>query len=156
MQKHPVQQFIIHTLIKQALTFEEQSFEFYQQAANQMVMEPKKTLLFSLAEEEQHHKQKLEQFLAGDFHEISDIALPQEKLDLSINSHKLHKKIDDTWSATQILELAVMREKASYDFYLLLSQKTKIATAKQVFLYLAQQEQLHVLKLQTELNKTVF
>ena len=151
MEKHPVQKFIVRTLVKQAITFEVQSIDFYQQAANQVVMEPNKILLLSLAEEEQNHKLKLEQFLSGDFHELLEVHLPQEKLDLSIDSHYLHQKIDDTWSAKQILELALMREKASYDFYLLLSQKTKIHSAKQVFLFLAEQEQGHVQKLKSKL-----
>ncbi|MCX7919667.1 MAG: ferritin family protein [bacterium] len=155
MDKHPVQQFIVRTLIKHALFFEEQSATFYQQAANRLKTEPKKKLLLSLAEEELQHQVKLNQILAGNFHEIFEVTLPQEKLDLAIDSKKLHQPIDDTWSEPQILELAVMREKASYDFYYLLAQKTKIKTAKQVFRYLAQQEQSHIAKLETELKNTV-
>jgi len=151
MQKHPVQQFIIHTLVKQAITFEEQSYAFYVQAAEHVAMEPNKKLLLSLADEEQKHKQKLDQFLAGDYHEILEVHLLQEKLDLAIDSHSLHKQIDDTWSEKEIIELALMREKASYDFYYLLSQKTKIHSARQTFLYLAEQEQHHVQKLKSEL-----
>lgn len=151
MEKHSMQEFIVHTLVKQALTFEEQTIEFYHQAAAHVAMESNKQLLLSFAEEEQNHKQQLELFLSGDFHEIYEVHLSQEKLNLAINSYSLHRKIDDTWSAKAILEVAVMREKASYNFYFLLSQKTKIHSAKQVFLYLAQQEQNHLHKLESEL-----
>ena len=153
MDKHPIQHFIIHMLVKQAITFEEQTIEFYQRAAVRMTLEPSKLLLLSFAEEEAQHKLKLEQFLSGDLQEIFASQPVPEKIEISIDSHSLHRKITGLESEAEIIELAIMKEKASYSFYRLLSQKTKIHSAKQVFLFLAQQEQSHLVKLETELHK---
>lgn len=150
MDKHPIQQFIVHTLIKQAITFEEESIFFYQRAANQVENESSKTLLLSFAEEEQQHKQKLEQFLSDDLHEIIEVDPPAKPLDLAIDFELLHRKITGSESEKEVIELARMKEKASSAFYQLLAQRTKIHSAKQVFLYLAQQEKSHLHKLEPQ------
>ena len=148
MEKHPIQQFIVHTLVKQALVFEEQSIEYYRRAAERITDEVSRKILLDLADEEEKHKQHLEQFLSGNFHEIFEVHLSQEKLHLTIDSHYLHQQVDATWTEQEILTLAITREKASYNFYLLLAQKTKIHAAKQVFLYLAQAEKEHLHRLE--------
>jgi rubrerythrin len=153
MDKHPVKQFIVHTLVKQAIAFEEESIFFYQRAAEQVTKEPNKKLLLSFAVEEQQHKQKLEQFLSGDLHEILAVHPPKEQPELTIDYNLLHRKITGSESEKEIIELALMKEKASYTLYHLLAQRTKIHSAKQVFLYLAQQEQSHLDKLATELQQ---
>jgi rubrerythrin len=151
MNKHPVKQFIVHTLVKQALAFEEESILFYQRAAEQMTKPLCKNLLLSFAEEEQQHKQKLEQFLSGGFNEILEVHQPIEQPELTIDYALLQRKITGSESEKEIIELALMKEKASYTFYHLLAQRTKIHSAKQVFLYLAQQERSHLDKLEKEL-----
>jgi rubrerythrin len=153
MDKHPVKQFIIHTLVKQAIAFEEESIMFYQRAAKQVNTEPCRKLLLSFADEEQSHKLKLEQFLTGDLQEILATQPAKELPELTIDFELLHRKITGSESGKEIIELALMKEKASYTFYHLLAERTKIHSAKQVFLYLAQQEQSHLDKLATELSQ---
>jgi rubrerythrin len=153
MDKHPIKHFIIHTLVKQAITFEEQTIEFYQRAADRITLEPGRLLLLSFAEEEAQHKLKLEQFLSGDLKELLATKPKPEKIEISIDTHSLHRKITGLESESEIFELAIMKEQASYSFYRLLSQKTKIHSAKQVFLFLAQQEQSHLHKLEAELQQ---
>ncbi|MFB3896352.1 MAG: ferritin family protein [bacterium] len=152
MDKHPIQQFIVHTLIKQAITFEQESVSFYQRAAEQVKKESSRTLLLSFAEEEQRHKQQLEQFLSNDLHQIIEGDMPVKPPDLAIDFELLHRKITSSESEKEIIELARMKEKASATFYQLLAQRTKIHSAKQVFIYLAQQEQSHLNKLETEIQ----
>lgn len=63
------------------------------------------------------------------------------------------RKISADATVSEILKLAMERETASYQFYSLLADRTKIEPVKNLFAFLAKQESDHRKYIETEYNR---
>lgn len=141
---NPVSTFILKSLLKSAVHFEESSVHFYNEAISRVSSPGGKDILRKLASEEDHHKEILEKLSSDDhFEEI----IMKESI---ANLHEIsgvaagESTIENNADFGEIVRVAELKEKAAYDFYKELALKSTIPTAQKVFVFLAEEEEKHL------------
>ena len=110
-----------------------------------------KQLFEEFAQEEVGHKAKLLSLKENKTIDPPD----KDSLNLKIADYTVNLKITADISYSEILTIAMQKEKAAYRLYSSLAQKANNTTVKEVFLMLAQEEAKHKLRFEIEYDETV-
>ncbi len=148
-----IKDMLLEMVIKSAITFEEESRDFYQNAINKVADQESKNLLTMLMNEEETHLQKLRFISTHSMDEIIQSINTQEITLLNNEYIEKRHTIKEDANVNDILELALEREKASCQFYSLLSQKTKMEHVKNLFAFLAKEEEQHRNHVESEYHR---
>ena len=143
--------FLYKLILKSAISFEEDSYNLYADAANRAESDESRALLLNLADAERTHKEKLVGLLdaSGDVTIEAEQEVESNQLELP----KLDSSMLGSGASADILEYALQREIHSMAFYLTLAKRTPIAAARETFKYLAGEEKAHKEVLEREMKK---
>lgn len=134
----------VKAIVDMAIREEEYFHELYARAAELAESESAKQLLLRLSKEEQAHKERLASLGTGDLVLEQDIAVGEE---LALTP------IDEFNSLKEIFEFAIRSEISAMERYSQLSLAVDDEQAKELFLWLVEQEQGHHDLLLNELRK---
>jgi|SaaInl7_135m_RNA_FD_contig_31_2899187_length_779_multi_9_in_0_out_0_1 rubrerythrin len=136
-------------IIKMAMQHEDKEAEFYESLAKRSRSKDQKNALLAHAEEEREHKRHLENILKnGTIPNMPNITpdADMKLAELLVVSVQEEGNID----FEEALLMATKREKAAEQFYRSLAKNADDAEASKVFLFLADQESKHAIKLEQE------
>ena len=146
----------IEEILKRAVRFEEQAYDFYMGAVD-MVKQPHiKTILQDLAAEEIKHKEKLEALIAGDTATLIAVQKRGEIQDLKLADYLVEPTLDENATFQDVLGAAMHREKSSFDFYSTMAGVAGDASIKELFEFLAEEELGHKNKIETLYDEVVY
>lgn len=137
-------------ILEFAIQKEEDAAQFYTGLANKMEGHMKDVFL-GFAEEEKHHKKKLESVVAGK----QLISSEKKILDLGIGDHMVDIDTSGDLTYQEALIVAMKAEKAAYKLYMELSGATDDAGLKDLFLSLANEEAKHKLRFEIEYDDRI-
>lgn len=146
----------IEEILKRAIRFEEQAYDFYMGAVD-MVKQPhiRKTLQ-ELAGEEVKHKEKLEALIAGDTTTLIAVQKRGEIQDLKLADYLVAPTLDQNATFQDVLGVAMHREKSSYEFYSTMAGIAGDESVKELFAFLAEEELGHKNKIETLYDQVVY
>ena len=146
----------IEEILKRAVRFEEQAYDFYMGAVD-MVKQPhiKKTLQ-ELAAEEVNHKERLEALIAGDTDTLIAVQKRDQIQDLKLADYLVAPTLDENATFQDVLGVAMHREKSSYEFYSTMAGVAGDASVKDLFEFLAKEELAHKNKIETLYDEVVY
>ena len=146
----------IEEILKRAVRFEEQAYDFYMGAVD-MVKQPHiKTTLQELAAEEIKHKEKLEALIAGDTASLVAVQKRGEIQDLKLADYLVAPALDENATFQDVLGVAMHREKSSFEFYSTMAGVAGDASIKELFEFLAEEELGHKNKIETLYDEVVY
>ena len=134
-----------------AMDAEQKAVDFYNQLAERVKNEDMKSIFFEFAQEEVGHKAKLKKIKD----EKMFVASSESISDLKISDYVDSVVIKPDMSYQEALTVAMNREKASFNLYTRLSNKTDIPELKGIFQMLAQEESKHKLRFEMEYDEFV-
>ena len=146
----------IEEILKRAVRFEEQAYDFYMGAVD-MVKQPhiKKTLQ-ELAGEEVNHKEKLEALIAGNTATLIAVQKRGEIQDLKLADYLIAPTHDENATLQYVLGAAMHREKSSHEFYSTMATVAGDESVKGLFEFLAEEELAHKNKIETLYDEVVY
>ncbi len=141
-------------IIEAAVKVEEQSVALYTMALKNAKYPSSKVFLKELAEEERHHKEKLEEIIK-DKSKISELGSHGKVQDLKIVDMLEDTPLSDGADYEAILVYAAKREKSTYDYYKTLALGLRGTPMGELFSKLAQEELGHKNKLEKEYDDCI-
>lgn len=132
------------SILKKAADKENGAYLLYKNAADNAHDAQTKAVLIKFAEEEQKHKQALEEF------DIED--LKDQKIDITEDEHRqgiteflvdTHEGIGEDSDFKDVLVYAAKREKKAFDFYDRMSKNVDDPKLRKLFIWLAHEESRH-------------
>lgn len=146
----------IEQILKQAIRFETDAYEFYTQAVG-MVKQPHiQDVLCELAGQEKLHQVKIQALLDGNTESIISVQKRGQIQDLKLAEYLVPRPIDQNATFQDVLIVAMHREKSSYDFYSTMVGLADDETARSLFEYLAAEEQMHKNKVESLYDEVVY
>jgi len=146
----------VEQILKQAIRFEEDAYQFYTQALD-MVQKPHiQDVLRDLASQEQQHKEKIQALLDGNTEAIIAVQKRGQIQDLRLAEYLVPRPIEESASFQDVLIVAMHREKSSFDFYTTMVDLAEDASARSLFEYLAAEEQMHKNKVESLYDEVVY
>ena len=141
----------ISEILAFAIKSEEEAIEFYTQLAQDAHNEAMRKTFTNLAKEEEGHAKKIKNIEVKDIH-LSD-ASPITDLHISdyINPTVNYKELD----YSEVLVIAINREKRAYMLYSKLAEMIKENEMKKLFYYLAKEEGKHKNRFEIEYDEYV-
>lgn len=134
-----------------AMESEQKAVDFYMDLAEKVKNEEMKAVFREIAQEEVGHKAKLKKIKED---RVFDI--PAEKItDLKISDYVDSVVIKPDMSYQEALIVAMNREKAAFNLYTRLSNKTDVPELQALFRGLAQEESKHKLRFEMEYDEFV-
>lgn len=134
-----------------AMESEQKAVDFYHQLADRVKNEDMKAIFLEFAQEEVGHKAKLKKIKDE---RVFDV--PFEKIsDLKLSDYVDSVVIKPEMSYQEALIVAMNREKAAFNLYTRLSQKTDVPELQNIFKMLAQEESKHKLRFEMEYDEFV-
>ncbi len=135
-----------------AISNEEESLTFYKNLANTMKNEQMREVFEEFAREEKKHKEKLVEAKQGNF------ILPSRGkiLDLKLSDYLVDVEQNSEMEYQSALILAMKKEKKAFMLYMDLADKADNTSTKNLFLFLAQEEAKHKLRIEIEYDATIF
>jgi rubrerythrin len=135
-----------------AIQGEDSAVEFYQSLAEKVTDEAISQELLKFADQERGHAAKLRAIK-----ESGEIMTPHEKvLDLHISKYLVEIEPSPDMSYQDILTLAMKKEKMAGDMYRDLAEISHHEDVRNTFLALAEDEDKHKLKFETEYDEHIF
>lgn len=141
----------IDDVLEFAMDSEQKAVDFYNLLAERVKNKDMKNIFLEFAQEEVAHKAKLKKIKV----EKVFIASSESISDLKISDYVDSVVIKPDMSYQEALIVAMNREKASFNLYTRLSQKTDIPELKAIFQMLAQEESKHKLRFEMEYDEFV-
>ncbi len=139
----------IGDIIAFAIKREEEAARGYGEMAAASSMPGLKDLLLELKGEEENHKRILEGVSAGEIQAMTPGFTP----DLKISDFLVEEPLDADMTFQDLLIFASRKEKAAVELYERLAGMAANAEQKKTFEFLAGQERVHKLKLESEYEK---
>lgn len=146
----------VEGIIKRAIRFEEDAYDFYTGASEMVKLPHVKDMLNELAGEEVKHKEKLEDLLAGDTEKIVAAKQSRKIQDLKLAEYLVAPPLDEDATIQDVLMTAMQREKNSHDFYNLMAGLAASEAAKELFRFLAQEELGHKNKVEVLYDDIIY
>jgi len=146
----------IESIIKMAISGEEEAYAMYTNAAQLVKGAQSKAMLDELATDELGHKAKLEGLLrkrlswniaGGQFQRVED---------LKIGDHLESKPLKEGADLQDILIVAIQREKESHELYASLAGVAGDDTVRNLFEFLANEELTHKRKVESLYEEVVY
>jgi rubrerythrin len=138
-------------VIQFAIEREEEAVRAYGDMSEKANQPGLKQLLIELREEEKRHKQLLQ--------DMSPERIARLKLkpvtDLKISDYLVEEALDEEMTFQELLIFAAQKEQRSVNLYTELAGRTEDDDLKKMFLFMAEQEQGHKLKLEKEYDEHV-
>ena len=129
-----------------AIEKEEEAFQFYTQLASTMKRPSMQGIFQDFANEEKKHKEKLEALKKDNL----SIPEPEKVIDLKISDYLVDVDTGPEMGYQQALIVAMKKEKAAYKLYIDLADTVRDENVRTMFLFLAQEEAKHKLRLEIE------
>jgi rubrerythrin len=126
-------------MIQFAIGREIDAINFYSEANKMVKHSGTKELFSDFMKQEEGHKKKLEEALAGKV----DVAKIEKVPDLKISDYMVDGELRPDISYADILRIAMKREEPSVRLYTDLKQRNQDATLNNVFTFLVQEESKH-------------
>jgi len=152
----PEEYMTVEGIIKRAIRFEEDAYDFYTGASEMVKLPHVKDMLNELAGEEVKHKEKLEDLLAGDTEKIVAAKQSRKIQDLKLAEYLVAPPLDEDATIQDVLMIAMQREKNSHDFYNLMAGLAASEAAKELFRFLAQEELGHKNKVEVLYDDIIY
>jgi len=126
-------------IIRFAIQRENESMEFYNKASKMVKHSGTKDLFLDFVKQEEGHKRKLEEVLAGKIVLGKIERIPN----LKISDYMVEAELRPDISYGDILRIAMKREERSVKLYTDLSEKNQDEVLKNLFSFLVQEESKH-------------
>ncbi len=133
----------IESILKKAADKEEGAYLLYKNAANRAKDVHTKTVLSKFAEEEQKHKQALEEFDTGNLKEQKIEIEEEHRQGISEFLVSTDERLSEDSDFKDIIIYAAKREKKAFRFYSNMSKSVDEPDLKKLFVWLAQEESKH-------------
>jgi rubrerythrin len=146
----------IEQILRQAIRFEVDAYEFYSKAVEMVKRANIQDVLRDLARQEVVHKERLEALLAGNAEAIIATRKQHQIADLKLAEYLVPQPLDAGATFQDILIVAMHREKSSFEFYTAMAGLSDDQAAKELFDYLAQEELMHKSKVETLYDEVVY
>lgn len=146
----------IEQILKQAIRFEEDAYEFYTGAIEVVERPHIREVLSDMAREEVKHKERLQALLDGDTARIISVRKQRQIEDLKLAEYLVPRQLDEGAGLQDVLIVAMHREKSSHEFYTTMAGIADDAAAKSLFDFLAQEELVHKNKVETLYDEVVY
>jgi len=133
-------------ILKLAISFEEESFKFYNGLRNTIENRAIYGVLEDLAKSEIGHRTKLENLMetyekTGD--QMFQTLEPKEVEDMKLSDFLLPMKLSPDSSFQDVLIAAMKREGGAHDFYVNMQKLARTEESRKLFEFLAQEELEH-------------
>lgn len=138
-------------VIQFAIAREEGAIKSYGELSEKAKNPGLKELLLELQAEEKKHKQMLEDMTPE---RIATLKLKQV-MDLKISDYMVEENLDDGMNFQDLLIYAAQKEQRAADLYSELAERSDDPALKKMFLFMAEQEKGHKLKLEKEYDEHV-
>jgi len=135
---------LVQFLIKSAMTFEEETHNFYVRCMEEESNDRIRELFRLLAEEEITHKGRLEDLLSSNLEDVLKVEDDEVPSVLGLSGRETKGTAGSTGKAVDILTTALEHEVSSYNFYVLLGKRSSLSVLKKAFNFLATEEERHV------------
>ena len=126
-------------IIRFAIQREIESMDFYNKASNMVKHSGTRDLFLDFVKQEEGHKTKLEEVLAGKI----VLGKIQKIPNLKISDYMVESELKPDISYGDILRIAMKREERSVKLYTDLNEKNQQETLKTLFGFLIQEESKH-------------
>lgn len=130
-------------LISLAIQREEEAYDFYTKASENVELPSSKQLLLELAKQEEGHKKKLMNALGEGVCETFTCSTIEEFEGHDLSKYLIEIPLESGSTSQDILIVAIKREESARDFYKSLSELTTSTSHRTVFESLAKEEQDH-------------
>ncbi|MCX7975182.1 MAG: hypothetical protein N3B16_11915 [Candidatus Aminicenantes bacterium] len=134
-----------------AIAREIEAVSFYNQFAEVVSDKAVRAMLIDLAQEEEHHRQKLEEIVLTEIE-----ADPGKSVDLALTDNFVAEPFFSDIPLQDLFIKAAQKEKQAAAFYSQLARATSLIKVKKLFLYLEEQEKSHKLRLELESERLFF
>jgi rubrerythrin len=146
----------IEQILRQAIRFEEDAYNFYTGAVEMVERPHIRQALVDMAAEEVKHKKQLQDLLAGDTTKIVSLRKQGQIQDLKLAEYLVPRPLEAGASLQDVLIVAMHREKSSNEFYSTMAEVADDGSAKSLFEFLAQEELVHKNKVETLYDEVVY
>jgi rubrerythrin len=147
---------VIGGILRQAIQFEQEAYDFYIGAIDMVKQPHVRTALKDLAAEEVKHKVQLQDLLAGDSESLIAVRKRGQIEDLKLAEYLVAPALGENASFQDVLIVAMQREKSSHEFYSTMAELTEEESARGLFEFLAQEELMHKNKVETLYDEVVY
>ena len=138
-------------IINFALDNEKESVSFYQTCSQKVSRQEMKEAFMQMAQEEQEHIRKLNNFDPDRIEEAELHKIPN----LRIGEYMVDMEFRPNMGYAELLVLAIKKEEKAYNLYSLLAKQAPNHSVMNLFNLLAQEELKHKLRLEKEYDEEV-
>jgi rubrerythrin len=135
---------LVEVLIKSAMTFEEETHDFYVRCLEKESDDRVRKLFRLLANEEIRHKERLEELLSMDLDDVLRVEVKDVPTVAGFEESESQKVSGSSGKVYEILKTALDHEISSCNFYVLLGKRSALTVLKKTFNILAAEEERHV------------
>jgi rubrerythrin len=146
----------IEQILRQAIRFEENAYDFYTGAVETVERPHIRQVLLDMAAEEVKHKDRLQALLEGDTARIIAVRRQKQIEDLKLAEYLVPRQLEAGAGLQDVLIVAMHREKSSNEFYTTMASIAEDDAAKSLFSFLAQEELGHKNKIETLYDEVVY
>jgi rubrerythrin len=160
IMSRPLRTFATRLVLEAAISFEEQSYRYYESALGQSVMSDTFDLLKKLLGEELRHRIRLEEA------QRSGVLESHDNGEQSGSEHEMlpsdsFEELCEEWppllpadSKQQILARALQREKCAYHFYHRMARGASVKGLRRLFETLGEEEKRHIVWIRQEMERS--
>jgi rubrerythrin len=157
MGEQPVEQYDnIGAVVNRAIQLEVEAMTLYSNAAQTINDDAVRQRLLELAAQEQGHKTKLEDILAGNVRWAIRRSKAERVTDLRLSDHLVGGSLDPQADYQDVLLFAAQREKTAYEFYLAMAEMVDDKLIQNLFEMLANEELRHKYVLEKTYEEVVY
>lgn len=146
----------IQRILRTAIQREIDAYNLYSSAAEKAKGPHPKTILQELAAQEEGHRKRLENLLAGNVFRVVSQAQKKKVQDLKITDYLVEVPLTPDSDFQDILIVAGKREKASHDLYTSLAKVAEDADTVKLFEFLANEELGHKNRVESLYEELVY
>ena len=128
-----------------AISREIEAFQFYTALSERMEKPQTRKIIEELAKEELEHKAKLELEIMKTGHTVATTSQ-----DLTANDYHIEGEIQFDIGLQQLLQMAIEKEKAAFEFYVNLAGKMHDENSRATLLAIAEEEVKHKMRFEYE------
>lgn len=143
-----IRDLMLKMVVKSALSFEQESKDYYQYAASIIQNSEGKSLMEWLVKEEEQHILKLEEMMKLGIHLILENVNVAKVSAITERKKLAPADFDPNANPVTLIEHAMKREDESYSFYSELYEKARHEEVRKLFALLAHEEYGHKIKLE--------
>lgn len=146
----------IDDVINRAIQLEVEAMTLYANAAQTVKDDAVRQRLLEMAAQEQGHKAKLEDILAGNVRWAIRRSKAEPVTDLRLSDHLVGGSLDPKADYQDVLLFAAQREKAAHDFYVAMAEMIEDKLVQNLFEMLATEELRHKYVLEKTYEEVVY